>query len=642
MGSNNTRNFVKKSIKKRLMAVMIISPIVMILFMVLSASKSVSTQDNKLLTAQLQSNTRLLQEDLNSWLKGKENELKIVAAQIQDLNIDLTQESGRAAIGKILTDWTKDPDVIPYFCSAELLIDQKGTLTEGVPILQREWWIEASKNKGSVHWTSPYEDAVLEGMIVTVSTVFTQNGVEYCALADVNLKTFEKMLAELCNADVQMYDFMCCNGEIIGGTLPFAVTTVNSELFKLNGFTMTSMATYNGWVVGFAQPNSFMTTSIAIAVAVTSMTGLILMAVGAFAGMKITTRSFIPIEKMEDFVREQILNDKSEYDDEIVMLNKYVDELQDRVVNVISQTSEQSDAISSEMHTAQAQVKDITSSITDTSASIEETAAGTDLQTKNVADVAARCGEINSSVISFAEKISQMSEKAGSIISTVTKQVNELNEKKEYAVSVTDESRDKLAAAIEGIQVVSQIENISETIKGIAEQIKLLALNARIEASRAGESGRGFTVVAEEIDKLSMSVSDEIDKTDELVTTIRANADTLSNESGDILRFLEETVLKDYGEFGELAVRYREDSKYYSETGNDLASGMTDISGSMASIDKTIKEVEASQRQLSEAIQNIAENIQSMTLASEEVMKSVDRTLDGTEELSKTVGKFKI
>lgn len=643
MNKQKANTYVKKTIKSKLRLVMILSPIIMIAFMVFSSCRTVSTQDNKLITAMLQSNTRLLKEELDSWLAGKETAIQLTVKSIMEEGPDLSTESGRMMASKYLTAWAEaDPEVEPYFSCADIIIMKDGVIADSVPIRERSWWNDAVSDKGTICWSSPYEDSVYDNMIVTVSTCFTYNGTDFVVLADVTLGTFEDMLGELCDDNAKLFDFVCAGGSIVGGTLEFPVMDENSEVFEVNGFSMCSMKASNGWIVGFAQPVSFMTISLLIATGISILTGTVMLVVMSVIGNIITKRSFAPIERLEGFVRERILNDKSEYDDEVIMLDKYVGELEENVVKVIRETADRSSAIGGEMQTAESQIRDISNSISDTSASVEETAAGTDLQTRNVEAVAGRCGEINASVAEFSNKVAMMAQKAESIICAVNGRVSELNSKKEYAVSVTDESREKLSAAIEGIGVVSQIENISLTIKDIAEQIKLLALNARIEASRAGESGRGFTVVAEEIDKLSAGVSEEIDKTDALITTIRDNAANLSGESEAILRFLEETVLKDYGEFGELAVRYLEDSRYYSETGTDLEMGIREITNAMAAIDGNIKELSDSQQQLGSAIQNIAENVQNMTLSSEEVMKSVGRTYEGTKELEKTVGRFRV
>lgn len=76
-----------------------------------------------------------------------------------------------------------------------------------------------------------------------------------------------------------------------------------------------------------------------------------------------------------------------------------------------------------------------------------------------------------------------------------------------------------------------EIVNISNTIEGIANQTNLLALNAAIESARAGEAGRGFSVVADEIRKLSIHTTEALHEIQSIVNDIKKHVDLAIQET---------------------------------------------------------------------------------------------------------------
>ena len=187
------------------------------------------------------------------------------------------------------------------------------------------------------------------------------------------------------------------------------------------------------------------------------------------------------------------------------------------------------------------------------SSQVELITHGAELQRSRVESTATAMAEMNATVLEVArnageaaQQSDQTQQKAVSGESLVEKAVESINAVNKLA-EVLQEDMQKLGS------LASNIDGVVLVISDIADQTNLLALNAAIEAARAGEAGRGFAVVADEVRKLAektmhatqevsgsihaiqQSARVSIDGVQEVVTTIHS-ATEYTNASGDALR----------------------------------------------------------------------------------------------------------
>ncbi len=194
-------------------------------------------------------------------------------------------------------------------------------------------------------------------------------------------------------------------------------------------------------------------------------------------------------------------------DDELGQLgrwfNAFVQRIHDVIVEVSSSTNE------------------VASAATEIAASSEEVAGGMNEQSSQITQVSAAVEQMSASVMEVAKKsgdASHSAQQSGEIATQGGKVVEETIQ----GMTSISEAVSRSAASVQELgKRGEQIGEIIAVINDIADQTNLLALNAAIEAARAGEHGRGFAVVADEVRKLADRTTKATQEIGESITAIQ-------------------------------------------------------------------------------------------------------------------------
>lgn len=514
-----------------------------------------------------------------------------------------------------------------YFGDAvgNMLVYPVADLPEGFDARQRDWYKDAQKN-GNITYSDVYIDTASKQPVVTISYPVQDGQGQFQGVlgVDVSLQTLSELVNKQKIGQTGYVFVTDRQGKVIAHPDQKLVREsydlakeeyVKKALAGGSGFTN---YIYKGEqrLVNYSQIPStgwglFVNQTELEAYAVVDdikrqslLLSLVILALAMAGGIYAATRFLKTITSIQQGAQLVAQGDLTYHipvqgQDELAHLTSSINEMTEHLKSIITQ------------------VKGSATAVADTCVGLaegaEQTAGAASKTTQEITDVAATIEEISAS----AEEVSAAAQEASSSAQLGRVKIDEvIND----IQAISHSSADAMQAVSEVDNKAQEVGKIVDLITQIADQTNLLALNAAIEAARAGEQGRGFAVVADEVRKLAERTGSATKDIAQLISTMQTSTQLA------VLKMQEGGTLVQQG------------SHTASESGNVFSRIEEIIMNLSAQIDQTATGTQG----VAASIQNVAAVSQEQTAIMQEVNASVERLKGMAMELDQLVNRFKV